>query len=134
LQEVNRLAREPHSVVVSCNMKLNLDYLLEKLWEHLDLIQVFTKKRGQRPDLEEGLILRNGSTIEHVCHMIHRTLVSEFKCALVWLEFCKPSLLVASEPEHSRPQCYLDIQTMTTEMDPNRMLTLICITQGTSYP
>ncbi|KAA0189563.1 Developmentally-regulated GTP-binding protein 2 [Fasciolopsis buskii] len=84
LQEVDRLAREPHSVVVSCNLKLNLDYLLEKLWEHLDLIQVFTKKRGQRPDLDEGLILRNGATIEHVCHVIHRTLVSEFKCALVW--------------------------------------------------
>ncbi|OON14026.1 hypothetical protein X801_10188 [Opisthorchis viverrini] len=46
LQEVDRLAREPHSVVVSCNLKLNLDYLLEKLWEHLDLIQVYTKKRG----------------------------------------------------------------------------------------
>lgn len=84
LQEVDRLAREPHSVVVSCNLKLNLDYLLEKLWEHLDLIQVYTKKRGERPDLEEGLILRNGATVEHVCHMIHRSLVSQFKCALVW--------------------------------------------------
>ncbi|KAF8563411.1 hypothetical protein P879_09894 [Paragonimus westermani] len=84
LQEVDRLAREPHSVVVSCNLKLNLNYLLEKLWEHLDLIQVYTKKRGERPDLEQGLILRNGCTVEHVCHMVHRSLVSQFKCALVW--------------------------------------------------
>lgn len=30
----------------SCNMKLNLDYLLEKLWEYLALIRVYTKKRG----------------------------------------------------------------------------------------
>ena len=27
-------------------MKLNLDYLLEVLWEYLALIRVYTKKRG----------------------------------------------------------------------------------------
>ncbi|CAH8673890.1 unnamed protein product [Schistosoma rodhaini] len=84
LQEVDRLARQPHSVVVSCNLKLNLDYLLEKLWDHLNLIQVFTKKRGQKPDLDEGIVLRNGSTVEHICHSIHRSLASQCKCALVW--------------------------------------------------
>ncbi|KAH8865166.1 Developmentally-regulated GTP-binding protein isoform 3 [Schistosoma japonicum] len=84
LQEVDRLARQPHSVVVSCNLKLNLDYLLEKLWDHLNLIQVFTKKRGRKPDLDEGIILRNGSTVEHICHSIHRSLASQCKCALVW--------------------------------------------------
>ncbi|CAH8673896.1 unnamed protein product [Schistosoma rodhaini] len=85
LQEVDRLARQPHSVVVSCNLKLNLDYLLEKLWDHLNLIQVFTKKRGQKPDLDEGIVLRNGSTVEHICHSIHRSLASQCKCALVWV-------------------------------------------------
>ena len=30
----------------SCGMKLNLDYLLETLWEYLALICIFTKKRG----------------------------------------------------------------------------------------
>nr|CAH8870774.1 unnamed protein product [Trichobilharzia regenti] len=84
LQEVDRLARQPDSVVVSCNLKLNLDYLLEKLWEYLNLIQVFTKKRGQKPDLNEGIILRNGATVEHICHSIHRSLASQCKCALVW--------------------------------------------------
>ncbi|KAH8865171.1 Developmentally-regulated GTP-binding protein 2 [Schistosoma japonicum] len=69
---------------ISCNLKLNLDYLLEKLWDHLNLIQVFTKKRGRKPDLDEGIILRNGSTVEHICHSIHRSLASQCKCALVW--------------------------------------------------
>ena len=27
-------------------MKLNLDYLLESVWEYLCLVRVFTKKRG----------------------------------------------------------------------------------------
>lgn len=50
LEEVDRLAREPHSVVTSCEMGLNLDYLLENVWQYLSLLRVFTKKRGR----EEG--------------------------------------------------------------------------------
>ncbi|KAH9632089.1 hypothetical protein HF086_015293 [Spodoptera exigua] len=84
IQEVDRIARQPHTVVVSCNMKLNLDFLLETLWEYLSLIRVYTKKPGQPPDFEDGLILRKGVTIEHVCHAIHRTLAAALKYALVW--------------------------------------------------
>jgi len=84
LEEVNRIARRPHSVVVSCNMKLNLDYLLEVLWAYLAFIRVYTKKPGQPPDFEDCLILRRGVSVEHVCHAIHRTLAQVFKYALVW--------------------------------------------------
>uniref|UniRef100_A0A9L0S822 Developmentally regulated GTP binding protein 2 n=1 Tax=Equus caballus TaxID=9796 RepID=A0A9L0S822_HORSE len=47
MEEVDRLARKPNSVVISCGMKLNLDYLLEMLWEYLALTCIYTKKRGQ---------------------------------------------------------------------------------------
>lgn len=66
-------------------MKLNLDYLLEVLWQYLSLIRVYTKKPGQPPDFEDCLILRKGVTVEHVCHSIHRTLTEQFKYALVWV-------------------------------------------------
>jgi len=36
----------PHSVVISCEMNLNLDYLLATLWEYLSLIRIYTKRRG----------------------------------------------------------------------------------------
>ena len=45
---------------------MNLDYLLYQMWEHLALLRVYTKKRGERPDFEDGLILRTGATVEHV--------------------------------------------------------------------
>ena len=48
IEEVDRLARQPYSVVVSCNMKLNLDTFLEKLWNLLSLIRVYTKKPGSK--------------------------------------------------------------------------------------
>uniref|UniRef100_K1Q0G7 GATOR complex protein NPRL3 n=1 Tax=Magallana gigas TaxID=29159 RepID=K1Q0G7_MAGGI len=84
IEEIDRIAREPSSVVVSCNMRLNLDYLLEMVWEYLALVRVYTKKRGAKPDFEDGLILRRGCTAEHVCHVIHRTMVDNFKYGLVW--------------------------------------------------
>ncbi|CAN8008010.1 unnamed protein product, partial [Ixodes pacificus] len=72
IEEVDRLARQDHSVVVSCNMKLNLDYFLERLWDYLALIRVYTKKRGSPPDFDGGLILRRNSTVEHVVRVARR--------------------------------------------------------------
>ncbi|OZJ02672.1 Developmentally-regulated GTP-binding protein 2, partial [Bifiguratus adelaidae] len=45
IEEVDRLAREPHTVVVSCEQDLNLDYLLSYIWKELDLVRVYTKRR-----------------------------------------------------------------------------------------
>lgn len=84
LEEVDKLARQPHSVVVSCNMKLNLDYLKERIWQALNLIMVYTKKPGRPPDFDDGIILRRNANVEHVCHSIHRSIASIFKYALVW--------------------------------------------------
>jgi hypothetical protein len=89
IEEVNRLARQPHTVVVSCNMMLNLDFLLEQIWEYLALLRVYTKKPGAPPDFDDCLILRRGVTVEHVCHTIHRTLVAAFKYAIIWGQSAK---------------------------------------------
>ncbi|CAK8675986.1 unnamed protein product [Clavelina lepadiformis] len=84
IEEVDRIARQPHCVVISCNMLLNLDYLKDMVWNYLNLITVYTKKPGQKPDFDDGLILRSNCTVEHACHSIHRTLVENFKYAQLW--------------------------------------------------
>lgn len=84
MEELDRLAREPCTVVVSCEANLNLDYLKDRIWEALELIRVYTKKRGEYPDFADGIVMRRSSTIEHVCHAIHRSLPSVFKYALLW--------------------------------------------------
>lgn len=60
------MARTPNTVVVSCEMDLNMEFLVETIWKNLHLLRVYTKKRGEYPDFEGGLIIRSGSTIEHV--------------------------------------------------------------------
>jgi small GTP-binding protein len=79
LEEVDQLARRDNTVVVSCETDLNLDYLIHQMWFYLDLIRVYTKRRGEVPDFEGGLILKRGVTVEQVCAGIHRSLVDEFK-------------------------------------------------------
>lgn len=83
IEEVDRLAREDNTVVVSCESDLNLDFLIDQMWHHLDLIRVYTKKRGEFPDFEGGLILKRGTTVEGVCRSIHKSLVDEFNVGLL---------------------------------------------------
>lgn len=84
IEEVDQLAREPYTVVVSCELELNLDYLVDRIWRSLGLLRIYTKKRGIRPDFSEPLIVRSGATVEHVCHVLHRNLTNVFKYAMVW--------------------------------------------------
>ncbi|PPQ64745.1 hypothetical protein CVT26_002689 [Gymnopilus dilepis] len=64
LEQVDKLARQPNTVVVSCELDLNLDYLVDRIWEELRLVKVYTKKRGAHPDLADPICLRKGATIE----------------------------------------------------------------------
>lgn len=87
IEEVNDLARQDDSVVISCNMRLNLEYLVERIWQKLGLVRIFTKKPGNKPDFNEPLILterRDGHNIEAACMQIHREFVADFRCAFVW--------------------------------------------------
>ena len=71
--------------VFSCNMHLNMDYLLECVWNNLNLLRIYTKKPSRAPDFSDPIILRGGANVEHVCHSIHRSIVATFKYALVWV-------------------------------------------------
>ncbi|KAK4705867.1 developmentally-regulated GTP-binding protein, partial [Phenoliferia sp. Uapishka_3] len=82
--EVDRLARQPNTVVISCELDLNLDYLRTRIWEGLALNRIYTKRRGERPDLGDPLIVKRDASVEQVCDAIHRSLAQHFKYALVW--------------------------------------------------
>ncbi|KAK9149179.1 hypothetical protein Scep_007936 [Stephania cephalantha] len=97
IDDVDRLARQPNSIVISCNMKasvifsllerLNLDRLLAKMWEEMGLVRVYTKPQGQQPDFTDPAVFsvdRGGCSVEAFCNHIHRTLVQHVKYVLVW--------------------------------------------------
>ena len=60
-------------------MDLNLEYLVNQVWRHLNLLRVYTKKRGEYPEFNDGLIVRKGATVEHVVSMmLHKFQLSLF--------------------------------------------------------
>lgn len=62
-----------------------MDGLLEKIWEYLSLIRVYTKPRGQIPDYSSPVVLSSSSSkVEDFCCRIHKSLLEEFKYAVVW--------------------------------------------------
>jgi hypothetical protein len=64
LEQVDKLARSPHTVVISCELDLNLSHLIDRIWEELGLVRVYTKKRGAHPDLSDPVCMRRGATVE----------------------------------------------------------------------
>jgi small GTP-binding protein len=87
IEELEIITKIPHCVPISAHHKWNYDSLLEKMWDYLQLIRIYTKPKGQLPDYEQPVILQsvNGRcTVEDFCNKIHRTIINELKYALVW--------------------------------------------------
>eukprot|EP00667_Euglena_gracilis_P010807 EG_transcript_11013 len=84
IEEIDRLARTPHSVVISCQWDLNLDQVVEQIWEELDLLRVYTKKKGGAPEFGDAVIMRRGATVEDLCNRLHKDFAAKFKYAMVW--------------------------------------------------
>lgn len=85
IEELDLLSRVPHYVPVSAGKEWNFDELLEKIWEYLSMIRIYTKPRGQMPDYDSPVVMpASKSTIEEFCRRIHKTLFDQFKYARVW--------------------------------------------------
>mmetsp|Transcript_2436 Transcript_2436/g.3572 ORF Transcript_2436/g.3572 Transcript_2436/m.3572 type:complete len:419 (-) Transcript_2436:106-1362(-) len=100
IEEVNELARMPHSIVGSVNQNFNIggpledDLLKSRLWEYLGLTRVYTKRKGQAPDLEEPVVLskiRKGTTVKSLCFNVSTQMARDFNYALVWGRSAKHS-------------------------------------------
>jgi len=85
IEELDLLAKVPHYVPIAAGKGWNMDELLEKIWEYLNLIRIYTKPKGQVPDYEAPVVMPAGKcTVEEFCRRIHKTLLEQFKYALVW--------------------------------------------------
>jgi small GTP-binding protein len=93
IEEIDQLARMPHSVVGSVSLNFNIgrhdedDLLKQKMWEYLGLTRIYTKRKGQQPDLNEPVVLsiiRKGTKVRSLCANVSTQLLRDFNYALVW--------------------------------------------------
>jgi ribosome-interacting GTPase 1 len=85
MEELDIIDKIPHYVPCSAHLEWNLDELIEKMWEYLDLIRVYTKPKGNIPDYNAPVVCpRTKSTVEDFCNRIHRQILKQFKYGMVW--------------------------------------------------
>mmetsp|Transcript_86852 Transcript_86852/g.219079 ORF Transcript_86852/g.219079 Transcript_86852/m.219079 type:complete len:373 (+) Transcript_86852:92-1210(+) len=85
IEELDIIAEVPHHVPICAHHEWNLDGLADMIWKYMDLLRIYTKPKGQIPDYSAPVILPGGrNTIEEFCVRIHKSLLAQFKVALVW--------------------------------------------------
>ncbi len=84
IEELEEIVECEHNVVCSVKQKLNMPFVLERLWDKLDMLRIYTKPKGSAPDLTVPIILPKTSTIESFCGTIHKDFSKKFRYALVW--------------------------------------------------
>lgn len=87
IEEIDELTKDSQNCAISVQMNLGIDILLDKIWEQLGLVRVYTKRTGQPPDFKDPLILlqsRQGITVKSCLMQIHKDFLNEFSHACVW--------------------------------------------------
>jgi len=85
IEELDLLDKVPHYVMISARDGWGLDDLLEKMWDYLGMVRIYTKPRGQIPDYNAPVILQHESRkVEEFCNRIHKGILKTFSYAWVW--------------------------------------------------
>jgi len=98
--------------------KLNLDFLLEKIWDEMEIVRVYTKKKGMFPDFTDPLVLtpQRGNktmTVENAVLCLHKSIMEEFKHAVVWGTSVKTSPTVCGLKHVLHDEDVMQIVKMT---------------------
>jgi len=118
IPQIDELARRPNTVPISVNSKMNLDGLLERLWEELALVRVYTKKPRLFPDFEDPIVItpqrgNKTSNVENAVTILHKQLLEEFKHCLVWGRSVKQSPAICGLKHDLMDEDVIQIQKMT---------------------
>ncbi len=69
---------------ISAEANVNLAALREEIYNRLDFVRIYMRRRTGETDFKEPMIVKGGSTILEVCNKVHRTMKDEFRYAQVW--------------------------------------------------
>jgi small GTP-binding protein len=71
-------------IPVSLIKKINIDKLKDEIWNHLDLIKIYTKEPGKKAKMDIPICLRKGATITDMAFFIHKDFIRKFRFARIW--------------------------------------------------
>ncbi len=71
-------------MAISAKGGSGLEELKLKIYQLLDIIRVYTKTPGQKPDLNDPIILDKGNTVEDAAASVHKDFAAKLRYARIW--------------------------------------------------
>ena len=71
-------------MAVSAKEGIGLEELKREIYRMLDIIRVYTKTPRQKPDFNDPIILKRGSTLEDAAADVHKDFAHKLKYARIW--------------------------------------------------
>jgi len=71
-------------IAISAREGTGLEELKAKIYEVLDIIRVYTKAPGKKPDFNDPIILDRGSTLADAAAEVHKDFLAKLKYARIW--------------------------------------------------
>ncbi|MDL1970544.1 MAG: 50S ribosome-binding GTPase [Candidatus Desulfofervidaceae bacterium] len=76
-------------VAISVKKAINLHLLAQRLYEALEVIRIYAKAPGKKPDLERPFIVKKGKTVLDFAEKVHKDIAAKLKFARIWNEKLK---------------------------------------------
>jgi len=80
----NKYGRQLPIIAVSAKEGVGLEELRRKIYQVLDIIRVYTKAPGKKPEFDDPIILDRGSTLEDAAASVHKDFAAKLKYARIW--------------------------------------------------
>jgi len=80
----NKYGEQLPVLAISARERIGLEELKRKVYQVLDIIRVYTKVPGQKPDFDDPVILERGSTLADAAEAVHKDFRAKLKYARVW--------------------------------------------------
>jgi uncharacterized protein len=62
----------------------NLEALRQAIYNGLDILRVYTKSPGKKPDLQAPFVLKQGATVLDLAGAVHKGIAASLKFAKIW--------------------------------------------------
>jgi small GTP-binding protein len=69
---------------ISARDGIGLEELKRRVFDMLEIIRVYTKAPGQKPEMDDPIILDKGSTLQDAAEDVHKDFAAKLKFARIW--------------------------------------------------
>ena len=80
----NKYGEQLPVLALSAKERIGFEELKRKVYQVLDIIRVYTKVPGQKPDFGDPIVLERGSTLADAAEAVHKDFRAKLKYARVW--------------------------------------------------